>query len=246
MKPGTSEIPQGLSLERVQRFLRAHLAWVLLGPLVIFYGTTVHELTHCAAAWLSGGTITDLHLLPTYLDRFVFGYMNADGGDELWTKVAPALLSACVATFAFAWLGELKPGNGAKLCFVLFYLTPLYDAAMAVWAPVFGVRNDLWGLEDHFAALFIAALAYFGAQLWAWPRLIYPRFGPTLRPHRAAGADARVHREPCAALHLCLVKTKGYVTMTMPPPGGPGNSHVRTRSATHVSSSGSCIVESTT
>jgi hypothetical protein len=165
----------GISAARIGRFVRAHLKWVLLGPLIMVFGTALHELVHCAAALITGGTLTELHLLPTRLNgRFVFGYMNAYDHDEVWTKVAPALFSSCVATFAYAWLGELKPGRGATLCFLLFYLLPLFDVSMAVMAVSRQVESaDLWVLSDHVPELTAAAVVFFALHLWAVPRLFH-------------------------------------------------------------------------
>jgi hypothetical protein len=155
------------------RFVRAHLGWLWLAPVVVLYGTVLHELTHCAAAVLSGGTVTELHVLPTWLaGHFVFGFMEATGHDVAWTKVAPPLLSACVATFGYAWLGELKPGRAAKACFVFFYLLPLFDVSMAVTGAALRVQiTDLWVLADHLGALEVAALVFFALHLWNVPRL---------------------------------------------------------------------------
>src|ERR1700690_4087504 len=163
---------KGVSPQRIWRFVRAHLKWVLLGPFVMVVGTVVHELTHCGAALLTGGSITELHVWPTWLaGRFVFGYMDAVGHDDLWTKVAPALMSSCVATFAYAWIGDLKPGRVAELCFVLFYLLPLFDVSMAVMAALRRIEMaDLWVLSDHLPALTAAAVIFFALHLWAVPR----------------------------------------------------------------------------
>lgn len=155
------------------RFVRAHLKWLWLAPAVAFCGTVVHELVHCAAAVLTGGTLTELHVLPTHFEgRFVFGFMEATGQDEAWTKVAPALVSACVATFAYAWLAELKPGRAAKACFVFFYVVPLFDVSMAVMGAAWHVETaDLWVLAEHLGALEAAAVVFFAAHVWNVPRL---------------------------------------------------------------------------
>jgi hypothetical protein len=159
--------PEGISARRIGAFALAHLKWVLLGPVIMVAGTTVHELVHCGAALLTGGTITELHIFPTVLDRFVFGYMDAVDNDLFWTNVSPALLSSCVATLAYAWM---KPGQ--KLAFVLLYLLPLFDAAMAVWAPVVHVETaDLSMLPDHLGLLSAAALAFFALHVWNAPKL---------------------------------------------------------------------------
>jgi hypothetical protein len=163
--------PEPFDLRRVARFIRAHLKWVLLGPLIMVLGTTVHELVHCGAALLTGGTIVEIHLLPTRLDRFVFGYMEAVGDNDFATKIAPALLSSCVATFAYAW--QPAP-RFPKLCFVLFYLLPLFDVAMAVTGALRHIETaDLWVLQDHLPALALASLVFFGAHLWAVPKLFH-------------------------------------------------------------------------
>jgi hypothetical protein len=159
--------PEGISARRIAGFVRAHLSWVLLGPFIMVLGTTVHELEHCGAALLTGGTITDLHIFPTVLGRFMFGYMNAVDNDKFWTNVAPALLSSCLATFAYVWM---KPGQ--KVAFVLLYLLPLFDAAMAVWALAMRVTQaDLWVLSEHAGLVISTAAVFFGLHIWNAPRL---------------------------------------------------------------------------
>ena len=49
---------------------------VAAGPSVASSSPSVHELTHCGAALLTGGTILELRVVPAMLDRFVFGLIQ--------------------------------------------------------------------------------------------------------------------------------------------------------------------------
>jgi hypothetical protein len=166
-----------LSARRVAHFLRLHLAYFLLIPIVVLLGTLLHEGAHAAAILVQGGRVTRFEILPKPLFSLgSFGRTAYSGvGPELrWLiALAPALLGTWVAACTVALATQLKSGGRALRVVYLFgFLGPLVDASIGA-AGLFGQvpRSDwfvaLHGLELPMAVTFGAYVAIFG-EIGLW------------------------------------------------------------------------------
>ena len=176
---------RGLSPRRVARFLRGHLGYLVLAPLLLFAGTLVHELAHAGAALLVGGEVVDLELWPTRVPggiRFGATYYEGSFGDLDWlVTMAPALVWTAVAALSLIWLGRWR-GRLAKSLFLILFVLPLADIALQLSGLYAGRAGaDYYEvLSGVPVATGAVAVVYFSGFLAAaWRRLFLPIFGRT-------------------------------------------------------------------
>lgn len=174
---------RGVSPRRVGRFVRAHLGYALLAPVLAFAGTVIHELAHAGAAILLGGQVTDLELWPSRVPggiRFGATYYAGVPADRGWmVTMAPALVWTALAAVAMAWLGRLR-GWPAKSLFLILYVLPLADIALQLGGLYTGRPGS-----DYYKAMgavpwltaIVAAIYFAGFLALGWRRLFTPIFG---------------------------------------------------------------------
>ncbi len=176
-----------LSPRRVGRFLASTWPYLLLFPLVVEWGTLVHEAAHAAAAAAQGATVTGFHVLPEWsADGFRFGYVTWDGPvSQRWlVHLAPGLASTLLALATLAAAGLLRPSVPSRLTLIFLYFLPLVDVSMSLAGLYRGSRTaDYWvALHGREAWVAPAAVAYFaalgvaGSALFrrAWPDGLSP------------------------------------------------------------------------
>ena len=136
------------------RFVRAHLAYLLLLPLVVEWGTLYHEAAHAAAVAVQGAQIT------------LF---------DLW----PGLASTLIAAVGFVVGLRARPSAGWRIFLLSCYFLPLTDVSMS-FAGLYGgspssdYYKALHGLEGPVAPLAIAYFFLLVVAGWAvfqraWP-----------------------------------------------------------------------------
>ena len=160
---------------RIARFSWSHAWMVLLAPVLVVFGTLVHELAHGLAAVLQGAEIYDIQLLPSG-DKFgsISHSAVAHPGAVM---VAPVIVWTLIASTTLCLLHLVRRDALAKLAFVSLFLLPLADISMSV-AGLVGHRANadlyraLAGLETEVAAVTVVAFVLFGIAGW---RALKPR-----------------------------------------------------------------------
>lgn len=156
-------------VREVAGFVRAHLAHILLSPLVAVVVTFLHETAHAAAALAYGGEVTHFVFLPGDGNWGSMRYVlpQEDASASLAISLAPyvmwAALAAGVALFAclrgpvrFSWASTL---------FVWGYVVALGDIANTAFPFLMGAHNDFHSAfgppsaRDGLTALVAAAIA---------------------------------------------------------------------------------------
>jgi hypothetical protein len=175
-----------LSLRRIGGFVRAHLAYAMLAPLLMFAGTVVHELAHAGAVLGCGGEVINIDLLPELTSTSIsFGSIHWRGPIENpdFVTMAPAAVWTLIAASSLLWIGRLRRPIIAKSAFAFLFLLPLVDIALhlgSLYADVAGSDYHKV-LADHKTATALVALGYFATALWmGWRRLFQPIFGASL------------------------------------------------------------------
>src|SRR5262245_23481326 len=94
-------------------FVRSHLGYLLLAPVVAIRGTLVPELAHALAAVAQGGEIYKLNILPSFdLEYFSFGYVSHShppGANMRLISLAPTIASIALAAGAALLLRGRTP-----------------------------------------------------------------------------------------------------------------------------------------
>ena len=165
------------------RFVRAHLAYLLLLPLVVEWGTLYHAAAHAAAVAVQGGQITLFDLWPGRGadGHFRFGEVQWTGA--LWSEglvdLAPGLASTLIAAVGFVVGLRARPSAGWRIFLLSCYFLPLTDVSMS-FAGLYGgspssdYYKALHGLEGPVAPLAIAYFFLLVVAGWAvfqraWP-----------------------------------------------------------------------------
>ena len=169
---GVADVPAPRPLPvRVVResavFLWTHLPHLLLAPVMAVTAVTFfHELAHCVAVWVQGGTVTEFVFLPG--DQRL-GHMSYDVPPgalfvEELVSAAPyamwgslAALTALVAAFR-----PRLPLAVSSTLFVWGYVVPLLDVANAVggWVSFGSLGGDISALAGGPPTL-LDAIAFF-------------------------------------------------------------------------------------
>jgi len=207
LNPGVTEVEQAahgpFSVKRLTRFARAHLGYALWLPLLLVWGTFMHEGAHAVAAVSLGGAIDAFNVLPSWdLGHFTFGYVHhvgADASQRTWILVAPVIGAAVIYTSAGVLVASFgRPGRPWKSVSILFCLLPLVDASMAVsglYAP--RTTSDMYrafaGAELQVAAVGLVGFALAG---WGGWRVFAAACGRVLTPREYAVAYCAVVAAP--------------------------------------------------
>ncbi len=144
----------------ILRFLRRHLVHLLLFVPGVFVLVTVHESTHAVVALARGGTIQEMHLLPTRQNWGGSVSYKLPGAQETsWDiSLAPYVLSFSLAvlTTAIALRRPPKSYFVASCWFLWGFIMPLEDLlnSALMWSQ--GGHNDFYdafGLASVFGIL---------------------------------------------------------------------------------------------
>jgi hypothetical protein len=130
----------------ILRFLRRHLVHLLLFVPGAFVLVTVHESTHAVVALARGGTIQEIHLLPTWQNwGGAVSYKLPGAQETTWdVSLAPYMvcLSMAVLTTGVALRHPPKSYFVASCWFVWGFIMPLEDLinSALMWSQ--GAHND--------------------------------------------------------------------------------------------------------
>ena len=157
---------------------------LLLIPAVLVF-TIVHEFSHCVAAWVQGGTVTEFVWLPT---GGVWGYMAYTFPPGYWYSpeliaVAPYVmwLGCCGLAGLLALKRDPYPFWISSSIFVWLFIGPVADIANAAFPyALLNANNDLrdaFGSCTWMVAFGIGLLALIvtGAGYWLQTRLYRDR-----------------------------------------------------------------------
>lgn len=133
--------------EEVVAFTRAHLAHLVILPVMAILVTTVHEAAHALAACAQGAEVTDFVVLPS---NGLWGSMHYEPPrDSAFSLRAVAIapyalwLGLACATGLTAVLAKRIPFWLASSLYVWGFVVPLGDIANAAFPYLLGARNDL-------------------------------------------------------------------------------------------------------
>ncbi len=132
----------------ILRFLRRHLVHLLLFVPGAFLLVTVHESSHAVVALARGGTIQEIHLLPTLQNWGGSVSYKLPGAQETTADVALApylvCLSLALLTTGVALRHPPKSCFVASCWFVWGFIMPLEDLlnSALMWSQ--GAHNDFY------------------------------------------------------------------------------------------------------
>ena len=160
----------------ILRFLHRHLIHVLLFVPGAFVLVTAHELTHAVAASARGGTIQEIHLLPT---RQNWGgsvsYKLPGAQATSWAiALAPyvASLSLAILTTCVAIRRPPKSYFVASCWFVWGFIMPLADLLNTALMWFQGAHNDFYGALGPISPIGIFATGTLIILCMAWGALV--------------------------------------------------------------------------
>lgn len=166
-------------LREAGRFVRWQWLHVVAAPFVaVTLVTFLHELAHCVAVWVQGGTVTSFRFLPTADSYGMMTYEPPARGFFLpeLVSLAPYLMWSGVAAFTvFLAIVPIRwPRAIASTLFVWMYVVPFLDIGMhlTTWALLGAAGNDIThalGRATLLDALFVAVVLPIG---WAFTWLV--------------------------------------------------------------------------
>jgi hypothetical protein len=143
------------SINRMIHFIRKNWMYIALFPLVMIWGTFVHEGAHALATIAQGGEANVFHILPNYdLGRFTYGFVTlkapADANSFLIAS-APYLLAFFTALVTGLLLWRFGGSKHLRIIYVFFFVLPVVDLAKPIFGLSFGsTGSDLyWIFEKH-------------------------------------------------------------------------------------------------
>jgi hypothetical protein len=176
------------SLRRMLAFVRAHLAYLLLAPVIVVLGTLLHELAHALAAVAQGAEIYKIQILPSF-DRgyFTFGYVTHSTppcANALLISLAPTIGSTVVAAGTALLLLGRTPATRWKIVYLAFFVLPIADVALSLGGLVHGITGSDWYTAFHGMEAWIlpAAFAALVGSGWLGWRLFLRAVGRRLEP----------------------------------------------------------------
>ncbi len=129
-------------------FFKGHWPHLVLAiPMVVGF-SVFHELAHCLAVWMQGGTVLEFTWLPDGDDWGRVEYIFSTGVDFNQAAVSLAPYGLWLLLVLVTWLLSLKRKAWsfwmASILFVWLYIAPVADIANAAISYVlWGTSNDL-------------------------------------------------------------------------------------------------------
>ncbi len=195
-----------LVLKDAVTFFKGHWPHVIIGIPAAVAFTAVHELAHCVAVWVQGGTVTEFAWLPSTTH---WGYMRYSFPTAVQYSETAVSLSPYACWISFCLLaGVLSLRRSpwrfwcASTIFVWLFIAPLADIANAAFPYLIrNIDNDLQHAFGPTRPSFTAVAVAFGAASAAYGFLLNKR----LYRDRAVGFPA----------YCALAATAGLIVLTV-------------------------------
>ena len=183
--------------------LRIVIACMVLIP-VLWYLTyaPIHELSHALGAYLAGGSVTEIKLIPSFWKgEFAGAWITPQGLREPWQQLvmtsAPYVLDGLSLVVGFVALGRGRlMGRPVALgvAFMLLCLRPAFDVLSETVAFALGAQADLYHITLAVGStrVWVGSVILLGFSLFIMTRLFVSnaarhRSAVTLLRHPAAG-----------------------------------------------------------
>lgn len=183
--------------------LRIVIPCMVLIP-VLWYLTyaPLHELSHALGAYLAGGSVTEIKLIPSFWKgEFAGAWITPQGLREPWQQLvmtsAPYVLDGLSLVVGFVALGRgrlLDRPVALGVAFMLLCLRPAFDVLSETVAFALGARADLYhiALAVGSPRVWVGSVILLGFSLLIMTRLFVNnaarhRSTVTLQQHPAAG-----------------------------------------------------------
>lgn len=132
----------------IMMFFKGHWPHIVIAIPAAVVFTVFHELAHCVAVWVQGGTVIDFVWLPSQGEWGHMQYSFPTGLRYSTTAVALApyafWLSCCLLAGVLALKPRPWPFWCASTIFVWLFIAPLADIANAVFPYI------LWDADNDF------------------------------------------------------------------------------------------------
>lgn len=193
-----------LILYRMRRWpQRIVIPCMVLIP-VLWYLTyaPIHELSHVLGAYLAGGSVTEIKLIPSFWKgEFAGAWITPQGLREPWQQLvmtsAPYVLDGLSLVVGFFTLGRgrlMDRPFALGVAFMLLCLRPAFDVLCETVAFALGAKADLYhiALAIGTPMLWLSSAILLGFSLLIIARLLMKsaarnHSAVTLQQHRAAG-----------------------------------------------------------
>lgn len=171
---------------------------------VLWYLTyaPIHELSHVLGAYLAGGSVTEIKLIPSFWKgEFAGAWITPQGLREPWQQLvmtsAPYVLDGLSLVVGFFALGRgrlMDRPFALGVAFMLLCLRPAFDVLCETVAFALGAKADLYhiALAIGTPMLWLSSAILLGFSLLTITRLLVKsaarnRSAVTLQQHPAAG-----------------------------------------------------------
>ena len=171
---------------------------------VLWYLTyaPIHELSHVLGAYLAGGSVTEIKLIPSFWKgEFAGAWITPQGLRQPWQQLvmtsAPYVLDGLSLVVGFFALGRgrlMDRPFALGVAFMLLCLRPAFDVLCETVAFALGAKADLYhiALAIGTPMLWLSSAILLGFSLLTITRLLVKsaaryRSAATLQQHPAAG-----------------------------------------------------------
>ena len=162
--------------------LRVAIPCLLAIP-VLWYLTysPIHELSHVLGAYVVGGTVTEVKLIPSFWHgEFGRAWITPQGLRAPWQQFAmtgaPYVLDGLSLVVGFFALRGGRPRSPFALgaAFMLLFLRPAFDVTCETVAFALGGRGDLYHLAQTtgYPAVWLSMLVLAGFSVFAVARVL--------------------------------------------------------------------------
>lgn len=193
-----------LILYRMRRWPQRIVIPCMLVIPVLWYLTyaPIHELSHVLGAYLAGGSVTEIKLIPSFWKgEFAGAWITPQGLREPWQQLvmtsAPYVLDGLSLVVGFFALGRgrlMDRPFALGIAFMLLCLRPAFDVLCETVAFALGAKADLYhiALAIGTPLLWLSSAILLGFSLLTITRLLVKsaarnRSAVTLQQHPAAG-----------------------------------------------------------
>ncbi len=197
-----------LILYRMRRWPQRIVIPCMLAIPVLWYLTyaPIHELSHVLGAYLAGGSVTEMKLIPSFWKgEFAGAWITPQGLREPWQQLvmtsAPYVLDGLSLMVGFFALGRgrlMDRPFTLGVAFMLLCLRPAFDVLCETVAFALGARADLHhiALAIGTPMLWLSSAILLGFSLFTITRLLVKsaarnQSAVTLQQHPAAGVAHR-------------------------------------------------------
>lgn len=193
-----------LILYRMRRWPQRVVIPCMLAIPVLWYLTyaPIHELSHVLGAYVAGGSVTEIKLIPSFWKgEFAGAWITPQGLREPWQQLvmtsAPYVLDGLSLVVGFFALGRgrlMDRPFALGVAFMLLCLRPAFDVLCETVAFALGAKADLYhiALAIGTPMLWLSSAILLGFSLLTITRLLVKsaarnRSAATLQHHPAAG-----------------------------------------------------------